>query len=51
MCVCFKVKKKMDLCVDSRVLQRELTLRRCRTEPSRSVMVGTSWLTGTGCPP
>lgn len=32
------------------VFQREPTLKRCRIEPSRSVTVGTSWLTGTECP-
>lgn len=30
--------------------QRVPTLKRCRIEPSRSVMVETSWLTGTECP-
>lgn len=31
-------------------LQLEPTLKRCRIEPSRSVTVETSWLTGTECP-
>lgn len=48
-CVCFEV--RLDSPINSGALQPALTLRRCRTEPSRSVTVETSWLTGTECPP